>query len=71
MSNISGYRELTADEIDTVNIIKEWEENLGIFWRQVMEMETTDKRWASIAKTGFEEAFMAFVRSVTRPTPRF
>lgn len=71
MSNISGYRDLTAGEVDTVNIIKEWEENLGIFWRQVAGMPGTDARWANIARTDLERGFMAFVRSVTKPDSRF
>lgn len=68
---ISGYRDLTQDEIDQMNAVKEAEVALGDVWRRVMELPDVDKRWASVARTHFEEGFMALVRSIARPEPRF
>lgn len=68
---ISGYRDLTQDEIDAINEVKQAEVALGQLWRRVRELETLDMRWASIAKTHFEEGFSALVRSIAKPEPRF
>jgi hypothetical protein len=68
---ISGYRDLTQDEIDGINAVKAAEQQLGELWRNVTAIDGTDKRWASIAKTHFEEGFSALVRSIAKPEPRF
>lgn len=68
---ISGYRDLTQEEIDSINAIKATEAQLGILWRKVNQIDGVDKRWASVARTHFEEGFSALVRSVARPEPRF
>lgn len=38
---------------------------------QHKQISGTDMRWASIAKTHFEEGFSALVRSIAKPEPRF
>jgi hypothetical protein len=68
---ISGYRDLTQAEIDAMNSIKAAETDLGQLWQQITADVNVDKRWASIAKTHFEEGFSALVRSVACPDPRF
>lgn len=68
---ISGYRDLSQDEINAINTIKSTEASLGELWRQVTSFEGVDQRWASIARTHFEEGFSALVRSVAKPEPRF
>jgi hypothetical protein len=68
---ISGYRDLSQAEIDHVNLVKQAEAAVGETWRQVMELPDVDKRWASIARTHFEEGFSALVRSIAKPEPRF
>lgn len=68
---ISGYRDLSQDEIDQMNAVKVAESALGETWRQVMSLPDVDKRWAAVAKTHFEEGFMALVRSIAKPEPRF
>jgi hypothetical protein len=68
---ISGYRDLSQDEIDQMNAVKAAEVALGETWRQVMDLPDVDKRWAAVAKTHFEEGFMALVRSIAKPEPRF
>lgn len=71
---ITGYRTLTAGEIDIMNEIKaKAEEVAAIFVR----LETAsalpggvepDKRWLAIARTDMQKAFMAMARAVARPT---
>lgn len=68
---ISGYRDLSQGEIDQMNAVKAAETALGETWRQVMDLPDVDKRWAAVAKTHFEEGFMALVRSIAKPEPRF
>jgi hypothetical protein len=71
MSSIKGYRALTAEEITTINKIKDMEIAVGELWRPIAIDFSTNKRWASIAKTHFEEGFMALVRSIAKPEERF
>lgn len=68
---IKGYRDLSEDEIALMNQIKTFEESLGTLWRNVQEMPSTNARWVSIARTHFEEGFMALVRSVAKPESKF
>ncbi len=77
---ISGYRDLSQDEIDLMNEVKAAEAALGEFWRKVggitavggrAERERCDPRWHAVAKTHFEEGFTALVRSIARPAERF
>ena len=68
---ISGYRDLDQVEIDLINQIKAAEAELGELWRRVFSGDSVDKRWASVARTHFEEGFSALVRSVARPESRF
>lgn len=68
---ISGYRDLTQAEIDRINEVKQSETQVGELWRAVMQLPDVDKRWASIARTHFEEGFSALVRSIAKPEPRF
>jgi hypothetical protein len=43
---------------------------VGNLWRDVT-VGDIDKRWAAVAKTHFQEGFMALVRSVTKPEDVF
>lgn len=69
---ISGYRDLTDEEISYMNDVKKAEEDLGNLYKDLIDdVPDVNKRWASIAKTHFEEGFSALVRSIARPTERF
>ena len=68
---ISGYRDLSQDEIDAINEIKQAEIAIGELWKGVTDVEGVDMRCMNIAKTHFEEGFSAFVRAVAKPEPRF
>ena len=78
---IKGYRELTAEEIEFMNKIKQKAAEVGSL---VAEMEQTvsaqmargsnavdsivfDPRWIAIGKTELQQGFMALTRAVARP----
>lgn len=68
---IRGYRVLTDAEIAHVNKIKEVEAQVAELWKETQRTQAVDSRWLFIAKTKFEEGFMALNRSVTRPVSPF
>ena len=69
---ISGYRELSAEEIASMNDLKEMEKALlDVVDAHITAYSMHDTgqsvRWLRIAKTHFEEGFMAAVRAVAKP----
>jgi hypothetical protein len=65
---ITGYRDLSRDEIAFINAVKEAGDHVGVIVGQVQASTTADQRWAAIAKTQLQEGFMALVRAVAQPT---
>ena len=67
---ITGYRELSQDEIDLINSIKELAEEVGdavdILERNEVGLDI-DGRWVAIAKTHLQQGFMALTRAVAKP----
>ena len=83
-TKISGYRDLTQEEIDLMNECKRLEAACMELYTEVegfLESQTTvagvrDRqvkarafRWHSIAATDLETGFMALVRSIAQPQP--
>lgn len=76
---VTGYRDLSQDEIDIINSIKDAEKTVGALHRELVRLITPfaensiqpDGRWLSIAKTHFEEGFSAMVRSIAKPESVF
>ena len=69
---IKGYRELTQEEIDLMNRIKEFGPELEKLVGDIFSMEqdgnsVNDRRWVSIGKTHLQEGLMALTRSVAKP----
>ena len=64
---ITGYRELSDEEIAMMNEIKEIGVELDELVDKLTGMETTDTRWVSIGKTDLQKGVMALVRSVAKP----
>ena len=62
---IKGYRKLSDEEIKYVNQCKDMEYN--ILTNFVEGIPDLDLRWKCIAKTHFEQGFMALIRSITKP----
>jgi hypothetical protein len=68
---IKGYRDLSEDEIAIINEIKQTESYVANVWQATIDLDEANKRWANIAKTHFQEGFMALVRSIARPDSPF
>lgn len=68
-TKISGYRDLSQDEIDLMNTIKAAGEELGALVAALKSRnEGLDQRWVAIGATHLQQGIMALVRSVARPT---
>lgn len=78
---ITGYRELSAEEIALMNEIKAKAEEVRELVERVARLPVTYKegdaphttttdpgRWASIARTELQQGFMALTRAVARPS---
>lgn len=65
---ISGYRDLSQDEINQINAIKSVGTQLGLLITHMEQDEEVDQRWLSIAKTHLQQGVSAAVRSVAKPT---
>ena len=75
---ITGYRELSQEEIDLMNEIKAKGQELGeLIAKAQANIKATNEehgtpdaehyRWASIAKTHFQQGLMALTRAVAKP----
>jgi hypothetical protein len=71
LPKISGYRQLSTDEIGLINAIKASEAQIGELWRQIFALDGIDKRAASIARTDLQTGFMWMARSVAQPEETF
>lgn len=66
-TKISGYRDLTQDEIDKMNESKRIGRELENMISDLRSDPSTDKRWVNIAETHLQQGIMAAVRSVAKP----
>ena len=64
---IKGYRDLSQEEIDMMNKIKELGVELGQLVESLEYADETDKRWVAIGKTDLQKGVMSLVRSVAKP----
>lgn len=67
-ANITGYRQLSAEEQELINEIKEQGNALGVALEAIEQMPGIDKRWLSIGRTHLQQGLMAVIRSIARPT---
>lgn len=64
---IKGYRELSQEEINLMNLVKGQGEALELLIARI-ETEAVDKRWVSIGKTHLQQGLMALTRAIAKPT---
>lgn len=64
---VHGYRTQSVDKVETVNAHKIEEERLLRRVEAMMADDAYDVRWLAIAKTHFQQGFMALNRAVFRP----
>lgn len=69
MSGITGYRQLTAEEIALVNEGKALAEQVGAFMAKLQAQGTAlDQRAIALGKTNLQQGFMWATRGITQPT---
>ena len=64
---IKGYRDLSQEEINAMNNIKAYGEDLKGLVEELESITDLDQRWVAIAKTHLQQGIMAAVRSVAKP----
>ena len=64
---IKGYRELTQEEINLMNEVKQKGAELGELFEKLELIEDLDKRWLFIGKTDLQKGLMATTRAIARP----
>lgn len=64
---IVGYRELTLDEINLMNEVKEKGKELGELVEKLRSNEELEQRLISIGATDLQTGLMALTRSIAKP----
>ena len=64
---IKGYRDLSKEEIDAMNHIKQLATEVGSAL-DVLTNLPIDQRWLSIGRTDLQKGFMSVIRSIAQPT---
>lgn len=65
---ITGYRDLSKEEIDAMNAVKSEGTRLQLLVEELRANESLDQRWVSIAESHLQQGVMAAVRSIAQPT---
>lgn len=65
---IKGYRDLSQEEIDLMNEIKELGPQIESVVAKLRSTEGLDQRWISIGVTDLQTGLMALTRGVAQPT---
>lgn len=66
--SITGYRQLSEQEQDLINVIKINANLIGELVDRLNGDKTLDPRWVAIGKTHLQQGFMALTRAVAQPT---
>ena len=64
---IKGYRELTQDEINLMNEVKQKGVELGELIEKLESMDSLDKRWLETGKLNLQQGLMSLTRSIAQP----
>lgn len=64
---ITGYRELTEDEIALMNEVKAKAAETGALIDRLKYVQSVDPRWTAIASTQLQQGFMALTRAIAKP----
>jgi hypothetical protein len=67
-TRIKGYRDLSQQEIDLMNMCKELAEEVGLLCDAIGAEPTTDTRWLNEGTLDLQKGFMSLIRSVAKPT---
>lgn len=66
--HITGYRDLSAEEIALMNEVKAKAQEVGALVEKLKASPGLDQRWVSIGCTELQQGFMALTRAVAQPT---
>lgn len=64
---IKGYRDLSQEEIDLMNEVKEMAAKVGELVDNLSQDNRLDQRWTHIGATDLQKGFMALTRSIAKP----
>lgn len=67
MSKVTGYKQLTEEQVQLMNELKSKGNELGELFSKLQERADVDKRWLSIGKTDCQKGIMSAVRSIAQP----
>lgn len=65
---ITGYRDLSQQEIDLMNGLKALGNQIGEMLDEMAQNATLDQRSVAIAKTNIQTGMMFAIRAVAQPT---
>ncbi len=68
MTDITGYRALTVDEVNLINEVKAAGVALQALADKLRAMPDVDQRWVSMGVSELQVGLMCLTRSVARPT---
>ena len=64
---ITGYRNLTEEEIGFINQVKAEGERVREFMECLEQRTEVDPRWLAIATTDLQKGFMMLTRAIAKP----
>lgn len=64
---IKGYRDLTQEEIDTMNMVKERGQDLELLIAAMKKTKSFDQKWVEEAELALQKGIMFAVRAVAKP----
>lgn len=67
VTDVKGYRELSAFEIAMINELKQKGLELEALLNEISEKAKIDHRWMAIGWTDLQKGFMSVVRSIAKP----
>lgn len=63
---ITGYRNLTAEEIELMNEVKQHGQELSKLYDKLLSLDV-DKRWLEEGRMDLQKGIMCWVRSIAKP----
>ena len=67
MPDIKGYRELSPEEINDINLVKEMGVSLGKLVEAMRSEPSCDQRWVSVGATELQKGLMSLTRAIAKP----
>lgn len=65
---ITGYRQLSPQEVDMMNEGKELAEKVRLYIEKLAADSAVDHRWLNEGRMDLQKGFMSVIRSIAKPT---